>query len=67
MEIQAYVLLDIGQDTISIVPFNIENSTVRRIRPRHKILVVEWAEKERYHKLNELEEVHLYYGTAVDI
>lgn len=67
VDFQAYVLLDIERDTISIVPFDIKNRIVRRIRLKHKLLVFEWAEKEPYHKLNELEEVHRHYVTAFDI
>ncbi len=66
-EIQAYVLLDIEQDTISVVPFDIKNGIVRRIRLKHNLLVFEWAEKEPYHKLNELEAVHRHYVTAFDV
>ena len=67
VDFQAYVLLDIEQDTISIVPFDTKSRIVRRIRLKHKILIFEWAEKEPYHKLNELEEVHRHYVTAFDI
>lgn len=33
IETQAYVLLDIEQDTISIIPFDTRNRIVRRIWP----------------------------------
>ena len=65
--VQAYVLLDIEQDTLSIVPFNIKDRSVRRIRLKHNLLIFEWAEKEPYHKLNEYEEVHRHYVTALDV
>lgn len=67
IEIQAYILLDIEQDTMAVVPFDIEDRIVRRIRLKHNLLVFEWAEKEPYHKLNELEEVHRHYVTAFDV
>ncbi|KAL9134952.1 MAG: hypothetical protein Q9175_003861 [Cornicularia normoerica] len=67
IETQAYVLLDIEQDTISVVPFDNKDRIVRRIRLKHNLLVFEWAEKEPYHKLNELEEVHRHYVTAFDV
>lgn len=67
IEIQSYVLLDIGQDTRSIVPFDIKDRIVRRIRLKHNLLIFEWAEKEPYHKLNELEEVHRHYITVFDV
>ena len=66
-EIQSYVLLDVEQDTMSIVPFDIKDRIVRRIRLKHGLLVFEWAEKEAYHKLNEHEDVHRHYVTAFDV
>ena len=67
IEIQAYVLLDIERDTRLIVPFDINDRIVRRVRLKHGLLVFEWAEKKPYHKLNELEEVHRHYVTAFEI
>ena len=67
IEIQAYVLLDIEQDTTSIVPFDIRDRIVRRIRLKHNLLVFEWAERKPYHKLNEHEDVHRHYVTAFDV
>ena len=67
IEIQSYVLLDIEQDTMSIVPFDIKDRIVRRVRLKHNLLIFEWAEKESYHRLNELEDVHRHYVTAFDV
>lgn len=67
IEAPAYVLLDIEQDTLAVVPFDMKDRIVRRIRLKHNLLVFEWAEKEPYHKLNELEEVHRHYVTAFDV
>ena len=67
IEIGAYVLLDIEQDTLTIVPFDIKHRIVRRIRLKYNLLIFEWAEKEPYHRLNELEEVHRHYVTAYDV
>ena len=66
-EMQAYVLVDIEKNALSIVPFDMKDRIVRRIRLKHNLLVFEWAEKEPYHKLNEFEEVHRHYVTAFDI
>lgn len=44
-----------------------KDRVVRRIRLKHNLLVFEWAEKEPYHKLNELEKVHRHYVTAFDV
>lgn len=67
IEIKSYVLLDIERGTIAIVPFDIKDRIVRRIRLKHSLLVFEWAEAKPYHKLNELEEVHRHYVTAFDV
>ena len=67
IEIQSYILLDIEQDTVSIVPFDIKDRVVRRIRLKHNLLIFEWAEKESYHRLNELEDVHRHWVTAFDV
>ena len=67
IEIQSYVLLDIEQATVSIVPFDINDRVVRRVRLKHNLLIFEWAEKESYHRLNELEDVHRHYVTAFDV
>lgn len=67
IEMQAYMLLDIEQDTISIVPFDIKGRIVRRIRLKHNLLVFEWAERIPYHKLNDFEFVHRHYVTAFDV
>lgn len=67
IEFQCYVLLDIGQNAMSIVPFEIKDRIVRRLRLKHGLLVFEWAEKEPYHRLNKFEEVHRHYATAFDV
>ena len=66
-DIQAYILLDIQQDATSIVPFDMRDRIVRRIRLKHNLLVFEWAEEQPYHKLNELEDVHRHFVTVFDV
>ena len=66
-DIQAYILLDIQQDTTSVVPFDMRDRIVRRIRLKHNLLVFEWAEEQSYHKLNELEDVHRHFVTVFDV
>ena len=66
-EIQAYVLVDIEKDTLSIVPFDMKGRIVRRLRLKHNLLVFEWAEKEPYHGLNAFEDVYRHYVTAFDV
>ena len=65
-EIQVYVLLDIEQDTLSVVPFDTKDRVVRRIRLKNNVLVFEWAEREPY-QLNEHERVNRHYVSAFDV
>ena len=65
--VQAYVMLDIEHDTLSIVPFDIQDRIVRRLRLKHNLLIFEWAEEKPYHMLNELEEVHRHFVTVFDV
>ena len=65
--VQAYIMLDIEHDTLSIVPFDIQDRIVRRLRLKHNLLIFEWAEEKPYHMLNELEEVHRHFVTVFDI
>ena len=49
------------------MPFEIKDHIVRRIPLKHNLLVFEWAEKEPYHRLNELEQVHRHYVATFDV
>ena len=67
VDVHAYVLLDIESNTTSIVPFSIKDQVVRRLRLKHSLLIVEWAERCPYHKLNDDEDVHRHFATAYDV
>lgn len=67
LDVHAYVLLDIESNTTSIVPFSVKDQVVRRLRLKHSLLIVEWAERCPYHKLNEDEDVHRHFATAYDV
>lgn len=67
IEVPAYVLLDIEKDTLSIVPFDMKDRIVRRVRLKQSLLVFEWAEDRPYHQLNEREKLHRHYVTAFDV
>ena len=64
---KGYVLLDIQDTTNTNVPFELRGRCVRRIRLRHRVLVIEWAEATAYHNLNETESVHRHFVTAFDV
>ena len=67
IDVDAYVLLDIESHTTTVIPFNVRNQIVRRLRLKYSLLIVEWAERYPYHKLNESEDVHRHYTTAYDV
>ena len=67
LDVHAYVLLDIESNTTSIVPFSVKDQVVRRLRLKHSLLIVEWAERCPYHKLNDDEDVHRHFATAYDV
>lgn len=67
LDVHAYVLLDIESNTTSIVPFSVKDQVVRRLRLKYSLLIVEWAERCPYHKLNEDEDVHRHFATAYDV
>ena len=67
MTLQAYALLDIESNTTAIVPFEFVHRIVRRVRLQHNLLIIEWAEKEPYHNLNDHEQVHRHFATAFDV
>lgn len=50
-----------------IVPFDLSDKTVRRMRLAHFVLIVEWCEREPYHQLNDRETVHRHFATAFDV
>lgn len=66
-EVNAYVVLDIEANTTSIVPFETDHRVVRRIRLKENVLVIEWAESQPYHKLNDTEQVYRHFVTAFDV
>ena len=61
------VVVDIETGTQSIVPFNTNGKILRNIRLTERTLVVEWAEKEPFHDLNDSEKVHRHFATCFDV
>ena len=66
-ETQAYVLLDIEKDTLSIVPFDMKDRIVKRLRLKHNLLVFEWTGKGPHHVLDAFEDIYRHYVTAFDV
>ncbi|KAL2002623.1 hypothetical protein VTN02DRAFT_6385 [Thermoascus thermophilus] len=61
------VLVDLETDEEYAVPFFITGKVVRRIRLQDRLLVVEWAEPQAFHWLNDSDGVHRHYASAFDI
>lgn len=58
--------LETGKEVV--VPFpQGEDRIVRRVRLCDRVLVLEWCEREAYHQLNDREECHRHFVTALDI
>lgn len=61
------MLLDLHHNSFHPVPFNIQSKVIRNLRLRHRTLIIEWAEKQPFHALNDTEQVHRHYATCFDI
>ncbi|KAK6227011.1 f-box domain-containing protein [Colletotrichum tabaci] len=59
--------LDLDSGDESIVPFDWAEKVVRRVRLAQGILVIEWAEAQGFHPLNEGEVAHRHFATAFDV
>ena len=59
--------LNFPENSHSLVPFRCQGRIVRRIRLRAELLIIEWAEEEPYHQLNDMETVHRHFVTAFDV
>ncbi|GKT55096.1 F-box domain-containing protein [Colletotrichum tofieldiae] len=59
--------LDLNSGDESTIPFDWTDRVVRRIRLAEEILIVEWAEAQGFHPLNEGEVAHRHFATAFDV
>ncbi|KAH6671218.1 hypothetical protein B0J14DRAFT_90357 [Halenospora varia] len=64
---QQYDIYDLSAGILARADIESERKTVRRIRLKSKVLMVEWCEPEAYHQLNENETVHRHFATAYDL
>lgn len=61
-------LLDLENGQEVVVPFTQgEDRIVRRVRLCNRVLILEWCEREAYHQLNDREECHRHFVTALDV
>lgn len=64
---QVLSILDCATYRQYAVPFNCVTRTIRNIMFRNRALVIEWAEKDPYHDLNDNEKVHRHFATCYDV
>ncbi|KAI5865045.1 hypothetical protein GGS23DRAFT_557449 [Durotheca rogersii] len=62
-----YIAYDLETRRRTVVPFDTADKTVRRLRLACGVLIIEWCEREPYHRLNSQEMVHRHFSTAFDI
>jgi F-box domain len=61
------VVLDIETEKSFPVPFDITGKILRNLRLKDRTLVIEWAEKDPFHDLNDSEKVHRHFATCFDV
>lgn len=61
-------LLDLETGREVVIPFpHGDDRIVRRVRLSNGVLVLEWCERDAYHQLNDREECHRHFVTALDV
>lgn len=60
----ALLLMDVEADATFMVPFAISDRIIRRLRLQDRLLVIEWAESDPFHWVNESDQVHRHYATS---
>lgn len=62
-------LLDLETGTTTEIPFphGVNERIVRRVRMNDGVLVFEWCDKMAYHQLNDREQCHRHFVTALDV
>jgi hypothetical protein len=61
------VLLDVETEEKFMVPFVTTDKVIRRIRLHDRLLVIEWAESEAFHWLNDRDSVHRHFATSFEV
>jgi len=61
------MMLDVESRRGAQVPFDIKERVVRNLRLSDRTLIIEWAEKDPYHALNDSEYVHRHFASCYDI
>lgn len=61
------VLLDVETEEKFMVPFVTTDKVIRRLRLHDRLLVIEWAESEAFHWLNDRDSVHRHFATSFEV
>lgn len=61
------VLFDVETEEKFMVPFVNTDKVIRRLRLRDRLLVIEWAESEAFHWLNDRDSVHRHFATSFEV
>jgi hypothetical protein len=64
---RAMTLLDLETEHKFMVPFVMMEKVIRRVRLKDRLLVIEWAELDAFHWLNERDSVHRHFATSFDV
>ncbi|KAF4922223.1 hypothetical protein CGCVW01_v005443 [Colletotrichum viniferum] len=59
--------LDLSSNSETTVPFDWSSKIVRRVRLSHAFLVIEWAEEDGSHPLNDSETAHRHFASAFTV
>ena len=60
-------LLDLSTGFHFSIPFDITSKVIRNIRLAERTLIVEWAERDPFHSLNDMEQVNRHFASCFDV
>ena len=60
-------LLDLDTNQTFLIPFDNSSKIIRNIRLHDRTLIVEWAERDPFHNLNDMEQVNRHFASCFDI
>ena len=60
-------VLDLVTNQLYRVPFDISSRVIRNIRLHDRTLIVEWAERDPFHNLNDMEQVNRHFASCYSV
>lgn len=64
---EVLALLDLHTGKTFRIPFNIASKIIRNVRLHRRTLIIEWAERDPFHNLNDMEQVNRHFASCLDI